>query len=70
MRAAKKGQKMGPRVHLQDGDPCAEATTLELWAAGELHDDVSRRGTVPITAVIAGLMVGLAAFFVVFAPPV
>jgi hypothetical protein len=31
---------------------------------------VSRRGTVPITAVIAGLMVGLAAFFVVFAPPV
>jgi len=61
---------MGPRMHLQAGDPCEEATTLELWAAGELRDEEARGGTVPIAPVIAGLAVALAAFFVAFAPPV
>ena len=60
---------MGPRMHLQPGDPCKEATTLELWGAGELHDDKARAGTVPIAVVIVGLAVTLAAFFVAFAPP-
>ena len=61
---------MGPRMHLQAGDCYEEATTLELWAAGELHDEEARRGTVPFAPVIAGFAVALAAFFVAFAPPV
>jgi hypothetical protein len=61
---------MGPRVHLQAGDPCKEATALELWAAGELHDDKARGGSVPTAVVVVGLMVALATFFVAFAPPV
>ena len=61
---------MGPRVHLRAGDPCEEATALELWGAGELHDDEAQARTAPTAAVIAMLMVGLATFFVVFAPPV
>ena len=60
---------MGPRMHLQPGDPCEEATTLELWGAGELHDDKARAGTVPLAVVIVGLAVALATFFVAFAPP-
>lgn len=60
---------MGPRMHLQPGEPGEEATALELWGAGELHDDKARAGTVPIAVVIVGLAVTLAAFFVIFAPP-
>ena len=61
---------MGPRMQLQAGDPCEEATTLELWGADELHDDKARGGTYPTEAIIVGLVVALAAFFVAFAPPV
>jgi hypothetical protein len=49
---------MGSREHLEAGDPYAEATILELWAAGELPDEQAQGGA------------ALAAFFVAFAPPI
>jgi hypothetical protein len=30
---------MGTMEHLAAGDPYTEATAMELWAAGELHDE-------------------------------
>ena len=60
---------MGTRRHLQASDACREATALELWAAGELHDDEAQGETAPTTAGIVGLVVALATFFIVFAPP-
>lgn len=61
---------MGTREHLQAGDPYVEATALELWAAGELPDDRTHGGTALAAAVVTGMMVALAAFFVAFAPPI
>lgn len=61
---------MGSREHLQAGDPYAEATTLELWAAGELPDEAAQGGAALAAAVVTGLLVALAAFFVAFAPPI
>jgi len=60
---------MGSRERLLAGDPDAEATTPELWAAGELPDEQARGGAALAAAVVTGLMVALAAFFVAFAPP-
>jgi hypothetical protein len=61
---------MGSRERLQAGDPDPEATTPELWAAGELlPDEQAQGGAALAAAIVTGLMVALAAFFVAFAPP-
>ncbi len=63
---------MGSTVHLNAGDPCTEAPALELWASGELGDaDADAKGgTATAVAAVVAMMLGLAAFFVAFAPPV
>jgi hypothetical protein len=62
--------KMGTREHLAAGDPYAEATAMELWGAGELHDEAGSGGTTIVVGAMTGLLVALAAFFVAFAPGV
>lgn len=59
---------MGTRAHLTTGDPYAEATTLELWAAGELDDEAGSRGLALGVGAMIGCLLALAAFFVAFAP--
>jgi hypothetical protein len=61
---------MGTREHLAAGDPYSEATALELWAAGELHDETGARSAALAVGAMTGLLVALAAFFVLFAPAV
>ena len=61
---------MGTREHLQAGDPYSEATALELWASGELHDETGAGNAALAVGAMTGLLVALAAFFVVFAPGV
>jgi len=61
---------MGSMEHLAAGDPSSEATALELWAAGELHDEDGARGAGLAVGAMTGLLVALAAFFVAFAPHV
>ena len=56
--------------HLGAGDPYAEATAMELWAAGELHDEAGSGGATLTVAAMTALLVTLAAFFVAFAPGV
>ena len=56
--------------HLGAGDPCAEATVMELWADGELHDEAGSGGATLVVGAMTALLVALAAFFVVFAPGV
>jgi len=63
-------EKMGTREHLAAGDPYAEATAMELWAAGELHDEAGSGGRTLAVGAMACLLVALAAFFVAFAPGV
>jgi hypothetical protein len=46
------------------------ATTTELRAPGELHDHADSRATGTVVIAVAGLLVALAAFFIVFAPGV
>jgi hypothetical protein len=60
---------MGTTEHLAAGDPYSEATALELWAAGELHDEAAGSAALAVGA-MTGLLVALAAFFVAFAPGV
>ena len=69
-RTDDQGETMGTRVHLTTGDPYAEATALELWAAGELDDERGSRGLALETGAMIGLLIALAAFFVAFAPGV
>jgi hypothetical protein len=59
---------MGTREHLAAGDPYAEATALELWAAGELQDEAGSDGTTLVIGGMTALLVALATFFVAFAP--
>jgi hypothetical protein len=59
---------MGTKVHLTAGDPYAEATALELWAAGELHDEARSRASAPEIGTMIGFLIALATFFVAFAP--
>lgn len=59
---------MGTREHLAPGDPYDEATTMELWAAGELHDEADSGAATLVVGGMTGLLVALVAFFVVFAP--
>jgi hypothetical protein len=59
---------MGTREHLADGDPYSEATALELWGAGELHDETGPGNAALAVGAMTGLLVALAAFFVAFAP--
>ncbi len=61
---------MGTREHLAAGDPYSEATALELWAAGELHDQAGAGSAALAAGAMTGLLVALAAFFVAFAPGV
>lgn len=61
---------MGTREYLAAGDPYPEATAMELWAAGELHDETDAAGTPLIVGAMTGLLVALAAFFVAFGPVV
>ena len=61
---------MGTREQLQAGDPYSEATSLELWASGELHDETGAGSAALAVGAMTGLLVALAAFFVVFAPGV
>jgi hypothetical protein len=61
---------MGTREHLAAGDPYTDATAMELWAAGELHDEAGSSGTSLVVGAMTGLLVLLAAFFVAFAPGV
>ncbi len=61
---------MGTREHLEAGDPYSEATALELWAAGELHDEAGAGNPALAVGAMTGLLVALAAFFVAFAPGV
>jgi hypothetical protein len=61
---------MGTREHLAAGDPYSEATTLELWAAGELQDETGTGNAALAVSAITGLLVALTAFFVAFAPGV
>ncbi len=60
--------KMGTREHLPAGDPYAEATAMELWGAGELHDEAGSGGATIVIGAMTGLLVALATFFVAFAP--
>jgi hypothetical protein len=60
---------MATRIQLT-GDSCAEATALELWAAGELHDEAGPSGAALGVGAMIGLLIALAAFFVAFAPGV
>ena len=60
----------GNQEHLAAGDPYAEATAMELWAAGELHDEAGSGGATLVVGAMTGLLVALAAFFVAFAPGV
>jgi hypothetical protein len=61
---------MGTSEHTVAGDPRSEATTLELWGAGELRDETGA-GNVPLAVgAMTALLVVLAAFFVAFAPGV
>ena len=70
-RATTEGRmKMGTREHLAAGDPYAEATAMELWAAGELHDEAGSGGATLVIGGMTALLVALAAFFVAFAPGV
>jgi len=43
---------------------------MELWAAGELHDEADSAGTPLMVGAMTGLLVVLAAFFVAFGPVV
>ena len=61
---------MGTREHLAAGDPYTEATALELWGAGELHDEAGSAGNGVTVAAMTGLLVGLATFFLAFGPVV
>ncbi len=61
---------MGTREHLAAGDPYSEATALELWAAGELHDETGAGNAALAVGAMTGLLVALTAFFVAFAPGV
>lgn len=61
---------MGTTEYLAAGDPYAEATAMELWAAGELQDEAGSGGTTLMVGAMTGLLVVLAAFFVAFAPGV
>jgi hypothetical protein len=61
---------MGTMEHLAAGDPYTEATAMELWAAGELHDEAGSGGTTLVVGIMTGLLLALAAFFVAFAPGV
>lgn len=61
---------MGTREHLTAGDPYTEATALELWGAGELHDETGTGGSGLAVAMITGLLVALATFFLAFGPVV
>ncbi len=61
---------MGAVEQLATGDPYCEATALELWGAGELHDDTGAGGRTLMAGAMTGLLVALAAFFVAFAPGV
>ena len=61
---------MGAREDLAEGDPYVEATSMELWAAGELHDEAGATSTAVVVGAMTGLLVLLAAFFVAFAPGV
>jgi hypothetical protein len=65
-----EGRTMGTREHLAAGDPYTEATAMELWGAGELHDETVSRGATLVVGAMTGLLVALAAFFVAFAPGV
>jgi hypothetical protein len=70
-RTTSKGQKkMGTMEHLAVGDPYSEATAMELWAAGELHDEAGSGGATLVVGVMTALLVAIAAFFVAFAPGV
>jgi len=59
---------MGTRVHLTTGDPYAEATALELWAAGELDDEGESRGLALEAGAMIAFLIALATFFVALAP--
>jgi hypothetical protein len=61
---------MGTMEHLAVGDPYTEATAMELWAAGELHDEAGSGGSTLVVGAMTGFLVALAAFFVAFAPGV
>jgi hypothetical protein len=63
-------QKMGTTEQLAAGDPYSEATALELWGAGELHDEAGRGSAALAVGAMTGLLLALAAFFVAFAPGV
>jgi hypothetical protein len=63
-------RKMGTMEQLAAGDPYSEATAMELWAAGELHDEAGSGGTTLVIGAMTALLVVLAAFFVAFAPGV
>jgi hypothetical protein len=67
-RATTRVEKMGTTELLAAGDPYTEATAMELWAAGELHDEAGSGGTALVVGGMTGLLVALAAFFVAFAP--
>ena len=41
---------------------------MELWAAGELHDEAGAGSASLVAGMMVGLLVMLAAFFVAFAP--
>jgi hypothetical protein len=59
---------MGTTEHLAAGDPYSEATALELWAAGELHDEAGPMGSGLIVGAMTGILVALAVFFMAFGP--
>jgi hypothetical protein len=59
---------MGTTEHLASGDPYTDATALELWAAGELHDEAGISGPGLTVGAMTGLLVALAAFFIAFGP--
>jgi hypothetical protein len=68
VRTDDQGDTLGTGVQLTTGDPYAEATALELWAAGELHDETGSRGLGLGVGAIIGFLLALVAFFVAFAP--
>jgi hypothetical protein len=61
---------MGTREHRAQGHPDDQPTALELWTAGEPDDEADDRVMAVAPVLMTGLLVALAAFFLVFAPGV
>jgi hypothetical protein len=59
---------MGTRGQSAEGDPYAEARSIELRAGGELPDEAGAGRVNLVVGSMIGLLMLLAAFFVAFAP--